>query len=632
MGWLRNLPIYQKMIVIILVASCIALTATVGALLFYELTSFQPRQKAQARAQADLFSVNLRAPLLFDNLEETEEALQGLASNEAIVLACVYRYSDLERQETFYARWMRPPLEAECPARLTHGVRFEGGLLHLSRPIEEDGNVLGRLYICFQLPSLGHRLLKYLLMVGAVFFALVSLATVLSLALRQTISGPLEELVEALNRVAREQDYSVRVEPQSGDEIGNLTLAFNAMLETIEQRETALRQATSEQKKLQEQLVQSQKMESIGRLAGGVAHDFNNLLTVIVGCTDLGFNRLPKDSPVRPLLLNIRNATAQATGLTNRLLAFARRQVNEPRVLDLNELVLEAEKMLRTLIGDDVELIAIPRNDLWFVRADQSQMMQVLVNLAVNARDAMPDGGQLTIETENRDLGRDEALEHPEARPGEYVMVSVSDTGEGIDKSVQNHLFEPFFTTKERGKGTGLGLAMCYGIVKQSGGFIDFESRLGHGTVFRVFVPRTREQPEPTRHPKELVQLPSGEETLMVVEDNALVRVTTVELLKAQGYTVFEAASGPDALRLLDDIPGSLDLLVTDVVMPEMNGKEVARQIQAQRPDIGILYVSGYTANEIIHRGALEGGIAFLQKPYTSEALIRKVRSVLDQR
>ena len=633
MRWFRDLPIYQKLVVTLFVTSGISLVLTSTAVLVYEVTSFKPRKKDEAKSQAELISRNLEASLAFDNLQEITETLGLLGRDPTLQFACVYRFNDLERVEELYTEWSRVEGgEANCPKQPRLWTQFQGDVLHLSQEILLEGQSLGTLYLQHHLPPLSQRLPQYGFMVLAILVALLLLSLLLALVLQRVFTRPILELAAAAGRVTESKDYSVQVEPRGHDEIGNLTTAFNRMLSTIEQREMALRQASTEQKRLQEQLIQAQKMESIGRLAGGVAHDFNNLLTVIVGCTDLAFSRMHDSQAISPLLANIRNATTQATNLTNRLLAFARRQIIEPRVISLNELVLDAEKMLRTLIGDDVELLAIPRADLWSVKADASQMMQVLVNLAVNGRDAMPQGGKLTIETSNLLLSEERASRHPEAGPGEYVVLKVADTGMGMSDEVKAHLFEPFYTTKERGKGTGLGLAMCYGIVKQSGGFITFTSEPGQGTAFQVFLPRATDEPETVRRDRRPAPLPAGQETLLVVEDNALVRSTTVELLRAQGYTVLEAAGGPDAVRLVQETEKVIDLLVTDVVMPEMSGKDVAIRLKELRPTIRVLYVSGYTADEIDHRGALEGGIAFLQKPYTSETLIRKVRSVLDVR
>lgn len=646
MSWMRHLPIHRKMVLIILVASGVALMATALAVLVYEVGSYRPRKAQEVRTQAQLFSANLHPSLAFFAPEDTTNELLKLSNNPEIALACVYDAN--AEMVAYYERSELLPTPAEAAALLLpptppgvaaqevcptisppHEYVFEGDRLDLTQEVAREGNLLGFLFLRYDLPPLSGRLTQYSLMFGAVLFALLMVSVLLSQALDRAISGPILGLAEAAHAVTEDEDYSVRVQPLGDDEIGHLTVAFNRMLSTIEQRDADLRQAHREQRQLQEQLLQAQKMESIGRLAGGVAHDFNNLLTVVVGCTDLALRRLPPGGEVHSLIDNIRQATSQATDLTQRLLAFARRQVIEARLISLNDLILETEKMLRTLIGDDVELVAIARPELWWVKADASQIMQVLVNLTVNGRDAMPHGGRLTIETFNVTLDDEQARVEGDLEPGDYVLLSVTDTGTGIPEDVQPHLFEPFFTTKEQGKGTGLGLAMCYGIVKQSGGLITFSTMPEMGTQFRVYLPRAQGSPS-TEAAREGGQSESrGQETILVVEDNALVRSTTVDLLRAQGYQILEAASGEDALRILKDHAEPIQLLITDVVMPGMGGQEVAERVSSLRPDIAVLFVSGYTTDEIVHRGALEGDIAFLQKPYTSEVLIHKVQDVL---
>ncbi len=644
---LRDLPIQRKMIVVILVASGVALAATAVAVLLFEVGSYRPRKAQEARTQAELFSVNLQASLIFDEAEDTAEELSKLASNEEIELACVY-----DEGQNLFAAYRRDgadrgPIAAAggvtalqatesdqvlpCPEGLPKQAgRFSNKRFELLQEVARDGRLLGYFYLRYQLPPLTARLPQYSVMFGAVLFALLMVSILLSQVLGRIISGPLLALADAARTVTEKKDYRVRVEPTGQDEIGQLTGAFNRMLSTIEQRDADLRRANEEQRKLQQQLLQAQKMESIGRLAGGVAHDFNNLLTVVVGCTDLALRRLTEEHAAYPLLDNIRQATSQATGLTQRLLAFARRQVIEARLICLNDLLSETEKMLRTLIGGDVILVAAPGADLWVVKADANQLMQVLVNLTVNGRDAMPDGGRLTIATSNVVLDAERASLEGALKPGEYVLLTVTDTGTGIPEEVQPHLFEPFFTTKEQGKGTGLGLAMCYGIVKQSGGLITFSTFPERGTQFRVYLPRAIGEVEPAAVPEGLSLKAPGRETLLVVEDNELVRGTTVSLLRGHGYEVLECASGADALRRVEEHDGHIHLLVTDVVMPGMGGMEVADRIRSLRPDIGVLFVSGYTADEIIHRETFEDGVAFLQKPYTADILIRRVRQVLE--
>ncbi len=386
----------------------------------------------------------------------------------------------------------------------------------------------------------------------------------------------------------------------------------------------------TEVKRLEDQLRQAQKMEAVGRLAGGVAHDFNNLLTAILGSTELLLRGLEPASPLRQDAAEIKKAGERAAGLTRQLLAYSRRQILQPAVLDLNRVVTDMDRLLRRLIGEDVDLVTAPAPDLGAVRADRGQIEQVIVNLALNARDAMPQGGKLTIATANAQLGPDYAETHPGATPGPYVMLAVSDTGAGMDRDTIAHLFEPFFTTKEVGKGTGLGLATVYGIVKQSEGYVAVYSEPGQGTSFKIYLPRVAADAAVTAPPAPVAEPPRGTETVLVVEDEEAVRSLSRRALEAAGYTVLAAAAGPDALRLVERYGGPIHLLLTDVVMPGMSGRELAQQLGQRRPGLRVLYMSGYPGDAMVHRGALEPGTAFLQKPFLPEDLTRKVREVLE--
>jgi PAS domain S-box-containing protein len=390
---------------------------------------------------------------------------------------------------------------------------------------------------------------------------------------------------------------------------------------------TAIIRDVTARRQLEEQFRQAQKMQSVGRLAGGVAHDFNNLLTVISGHADLVLRDLGPEDPLRRRFSVIQLATARAADLTRQLLAFSRKQVLEPKILDLNAVVEGVEPMLRRLIGEDVELATRPAEGLGHVEADPGQMTQILVNLAVNARDAMPTGGRLTLETDDVELDEEYARRHPEARPGRYVMLAVSDSGVGMDEAIRPHIFEPFFTTKEPGTGTGLGLSTVYGIVKQSNGNIEVYSEPGQGTTFRIYLPRVDRAPE-----TEPVPVPgehAGWETILVVEDDEMVRALTCELLQEAGYTVLEARHGGDALDIAQRYHGPIHLLLTDVVMPEMGGRELAGRLAPRRAGMKVLYMSGYTSDAIVHHGVLDEREAFLPKPLTAAVLLAKVREVL---
>jgi PAS domain S-box-containing protein len=383
---------------------------------------------------------------------------------------------------------------------------------------------------------------------------------------------------------------------------------------------------------LEEQVILSQKMEAIGRLAGGVAHDFNNILTAIGGYSDLLLADLPPDDRRRHDVEEIHQATERAAALTQQLLAFSRRQVLQPKVINLNGLVPDIEKMLRRLIGEDILFATVLHPSLGNVRADPGQLEQVIVNLAVNARDAMLDGGRLTIETRNVELDEAYTAEHPAVKPGRYVMLAVTDTGVGMDEETKARIFEPFFTTKVRGKGTGLGLATVYGIVQQTGGHIWPYSEPGRGTTMRVYLPRVDARADPIERPRDAApETLRGSETILVVEDEAPVRAVTRQLLERNGYTVLEAPDGPAALALVDGEAGGrhIDLLLTDVIMPGMSGRELAAQLNARRPNVRVLFMSGYTDDAVVRHGMLEPGLAYLEKPFRPTALLRKVRRVL---
>jgi two-component system cell cycle sensor histidine kinase/response regulator CckA len=387
----------------------------------------------------------------------------------------------------------------------------------------------------------------------------------------------------------------------------------------------------TERKHLETQLLQAQKMEGIGRLAGGVAHDFNNLLTAIIGYSELAQMSLPPDTPGVAYLQHVRQAADRAAELTHQLLAFARKQVIEPKVVNLNNLILGVDKMLRRLIGEDIELVTLPDANLGQTKVDPGQFEQILVNLAVNARDAMPGGGKLTIETVNATFDETDVPVYGGLPAGNYVMVAVSDNGAGMSREIQAHIFEPFYTTKDQGKGTGLGLATCYGIVKQSGGHIWVYSEIGIGTTFKICLPRVMETESAQGHREDQGAIPRGTETVMLVEDEPMVRSIAAQTLRGQGYEVIEAGSGAEALVACIEHRAEIHMLLTDVIMPHMSGRELAKRLEPLRPAMKVLYTSGYTDSAIVEHGMLEEGIAFLQKPFTPAGLARKVRSVLDE-
>src|SRR5437016_644150 len=381
-------------------------------------------------------------------------------------------------------------------------------------------------------------------------------------------------------------------------------------------------------RRLEDEIQSAHKMEAVGRLAGGVAHDFNNLLTVIIGRCEVLLGRLSKNHPTRPDLLLIYDAAQKAAGVTRQLLAFGRKQVLQPKILNLNAVIKNMDAMLQSLMIDNVQMSLILANDLWSVEADRGQIEQVLMNLVVNALDAMPSGGDLRILTSNVNLESPAADPGFDVESGRYVMFSVQDTGRGMDAETLSHIFEPFFTTKDKSKGTGLGLPTVYGIVKQSGGYITVASQPGQGTTFKVYLPGFLAPPDTIDGLER--EAPHGTETILVAEDADLIRQLTREILEVRGYNVIEAANGEEALRICKAYVGTIHLTLTDVVMPGMTGRELAEEVVQLRPDMKVLLMSGY-ADEISKSGFLHPGLHFIEKPFTSNGLALKIREVLDQ-
>jgi signal transduction histidine kinase/ActR/RegA family two-component response regulator len=439
-------------------------------------------------------------------------------------------------------------------------------------------------------------------------------------------------LAERCERLTRESDF-VRAELASKSHV-RLEEVEHANAELL--REIADHMKTENTLRItQERLHHAQRLEAVGRLAGGVAHDFNNLLSVVLGYSLTLIAELPPESPLRADIEEIKRAGERAAELTRQLLAFGRQQVLEPRLLDLNEIVLRMDRMMRRILGEDIEIVTIPAPHLWKAKLDPGQIEQVIVNLVINARDAMPAGGRLTIETSNETFDQDYANAHVVgAASGPYIVLAVSDTGVGMSKEVQSRAFEPFFTTKERGKGTGLGLSTVFGIVKQSGGHIWLYSEPGKGTTFKLSFPRVTDETEFASEPApaRVSEVPKGNETILLVEDDVQLRALARMILLRLGYRVLEACDGVEALKLSRDFAGDIALLLTDVVMPHMNGRELAQRLSRLRPQTKVLYMSGYTDNAIVHNGILDKGIAFIQKPVTPDMLARRVRQVLDAR
>jgi PAS domain S-box-containing protein len=468
-----------------------------------------------------------------------------------------------------------------------------------------------------------------------------SLAEALELNLRDTVAPEYLEKAREMLRLKLAGEivtaYELELLTKDGDRIpveantrlvyqNSVPVGVQGIARDITERKR-LEQALRES---EEQLRQSQKLEAIGQLAGGVAHDFNNLLTAINGYSALALRRVGDDHPITPYLEEIKKAGDRAANLTRQLLAFGRKQLLQPLALNLNDIVGDMIKLLKRLIGEDIQLVTKPGANLKQIKADPGQLEQVLVNLVVNARDAMPRGGIVTIETANATLDSTYASRHLDAIPGEYVMLAISDTGTGMDQKTQSRIFEPFFTTKAKDKGTGLGLSTVYGIIRQSGGSIWVYSELGKGTTFKVYLPLVEEEPRQAVATASVASIIGGSETVLLVEDEDMVRKLARELLAEGGYTVLEANGGEEAIHLGKEHTARIDLLITDVVMPKLSGKEVAEQLRAIHPETRVLFMSGYTDEAIVHHGIVDSGIAFIQKPFSERALAQKIRDVLD--
>ena len=509
----------------------------------------------------------------------------------------------------------------------------QNGLIVFSRALPDwTGRPLARLAVKNDSPVVrGLNRSTGRLLVALILFALV-LLFVLWFSLNRWVHRPLHQIMRSLQRDNPEPIEQLREE---GSEFGALARTVHTFFEQRRnlRREMTERHATEEAlRKSEDELRHAQKLEAVGRLAGGVAHDFNNLLTAIIGYAELVAERADHPALVRQNAAMIRKAGGQAAGLTRQLLAFSRKQLLQPRVIDLNRLVVEMEQLLRRVIGERYELRTLPEAERGRVKADPSQLEQVILNLGVNGRDAMPGGGRLTIRTANVTLDPEEAERiSPSLGAGVYVVLEVEDRGQGMDEETKSKIFEPFFTTKGPGKGTGLGLATVYGIVRQSGGAIAVESALGQGSIFRIYFPAEEAPLEEPRAAPAPVEPSHRSETVLVVEDEEIVRELVCDVLTQQGYAVICAANGADALQMAEQHSGRIDLLVTDVVMPQMNGHELAERLTALQPGLNVLFVSGYSEDDIGEHGVLDTTIELLEKPFTPQSLSRKVREILGE-
>jgi len=549
-----------------------------------------------------------------------------LWSNESVHEMGIFTNNDVELRLGDQPRSQPSPQQKQLNLESNSS---SAGVLVFTRALNGfDGRPVAELVVTYTSPAVAelNRFMNSLI-IGVIVFALVALV-LLTLALTRWVSQPLRSISETLNTDNTALLLKLRNDSSEFGKISQLIRHFfeqrAILMKEIKDRQAA-EQALTES---EEQLRQSAKMEAVGRLAGGVAHDFNNLLTAIIGYANLLGERITSDRLARTATDSIRKAGEQAAALTRQLLAFSRKQILQPRVIDLNAVVREMETLLLRVIGEHIDLRTITDATDARVRADRGQLEQVIMNLAVNARDAMPNGGVLTIRTANVFLDEESTRVHAGMKPGEYVLIAVTDTGEGMDKETQQRIFEPFFTTKAPGKGTGLGLATVYGIIRQSGGGISVESAPQRGTSFRIYLPLERAPLDaPKTHHGGPIEQAIEAETVLVVEDEEIVRKLLCSVLEHQGYKVLCAERGSEAFDLCEGHRGPIHLLITDVIMPEQSGPELARRVIAQRPEIAVLYISGYSDVEL--GAALETEIEILPKPFTPQQLARRVREIL---
>ncbi|HCL00742.1 MAG TPA: hypothetical protein DHW42_11640 [Candidatus Marinimicrobia bacterium] len=743
----RNLSIKYKIIVIILFVTVLILVMGFSFDILRNIKTLKQNLLDSTFLNAKLTGANCIPPLVFQDQTGAEEVLSTLQSLDNLLYAGVWDATG--KQFASFSRFT-PDAIPPVPENLPY-FEFTGNRLHLFQPLLYRDKNYGIIYFQLSTEELNAKIRIYLLQSILFTVILILFAYLITLKLQRVITKPILDLAEITGKISSENNYSIRVQKPSSDEIGFLYDKFNDLLEQIntqnikrDEAEKALRESEhkyrqliegsndaiyllydnkfeivnrkfcdmfgvtleevnrpdfnfidlvasksrplirererrlangenidpkyeftaitrdgkevivevsvsyitykdgiatqgilrdlTERKKLEQQLVQSQKMEAIGKLAGGVAHDFNNILTVILGYCELANMAISKDHPVYEYFHQIEIAGKKAASLTNQLLAFSRRQFIKLSIVNINSVITDMQKMLHRVIGEDIEIQITLEQDIKLIKADPAQIEQIIMNLSVNARDAMPNGGLLTFETKNVALDGEYAKEHSGVKPGSYVLISVSDTGIGMGKEIRDQIFEPFFTTKEKGKGTGLGLSTVYGIVKQNDGFIYVYSEPNVGTTFKIYFPCTNEEiSEPETNPDDVISDLSGNETILVAEDEKSVRKFAVSSLKKYGYNVLEAGNGHEALQYFPKNNSSnIHLLITDVIMPNMNGRELANKVLDIDPKIKVLFMSGYTDDMVLRHGISSTELAFIQKPFSTADLLKKVRKVLD--
>jgi signal transduction histidine kinase len=640
------MSIRRKQTLVMLLTSGLALLLACAGFFAYDVITFQEAMRQRISTLADALGINCAGALDFNDRKLATEVLSALRAEPHITAACIYT----EQGEVFAkypqqgpgANFIPPPPE---PA----GDRFERQRFVLFHPVTQGAETLGTLFIQSDLRALGDRLKQYAFIAGGVLLTALLVAFLLSTWFQRVISAPVLHLVRATRAVAQRKDYTVRVPKESADELGQLIDDFNEMLAQIQERDTALQQAQAqleervaertrelsaeiaERKRVEGQLLQAQKMEAVGQLAGGIAHDFNNILAATILQLELVQDDPELTARLRAELKEVEKGAHKAADLTRQLLLFSRQQIMQVKPLDLNEVLTDLLKMLRRLLGEHIEVALLGEPGPLWVDADASMMQQVVMNLCVNARDAMPKGGRLMLDSRRVEISASTTLAYADARPGIFICLSVSDTGCGIDPRTLPHIFEPFFTTKEVGRGTGMGLATVYGIVKQHLGWIEVESKAGAGTTFRIYLPARLKAPD-GKPVEPLPPVPLGQETILVVEDDLPVQKLVVASLKRLGYRVLAADNGAAALRCWNEHSDEIALLLTDMVMPQgMTGLELAERLRQLKPGLKVILSTGYSHDMARLNALKDRGMVLLTKPYEVRTLATTVRECLDQ-
>ncbi len=644
----KHLSIRYKLSLSTILTSVIAVALVCAAIVALELMEFRKGMVRDLSVLADVIGTNSTAALIFDDGAAAEEILMALRAKTHVVSACVYKangalfatYVENDKMESFPAR---------APAI---GHRFIANHLELSRPITLDGETIGTMFIRYNAVEIQTKMKRLAWIAVFAFCLSIIVALGVNTQLQRLILRPILHLAETARLVTKEKDYSVRAVKENEDESGLLVDGFNDMLTEIQKRDLALqrdqeelelriqartealqqeiserKRAEEENAKMQAQLLQAQKMEAIGVLAGGVAHDFNNLLTAIQGWTELLMQGVDKSSSAFQDLKEIRSATKRAADLTQQLLTFSRKKPMRMISTNLNQQVRSLQSILQRLIGENIEVITQFDDALWTVKADRGTIEQLIMNLVVNARDAMPGGGKISIQTENIIVDNLHSLSDPEARPGPFVRLSVSDSGLGMSKETLKHIFEPFFTTKGIGKGTGLGLSVIYGAVKQHEGWINVYSEPGHGTTFHVYLPAVESGQHEDKNERAFLHTLQGSgQRVLVVEDEANVAEFNKKALSQYGYTVFLAKTLEEARRIFGAEQSRLDLVFSDVVLPDGSGINLIDEFLEQKPQLRVILSSGYTDQKLQWPVIQNRGYRFLQKPYTLAGLLKAIQ------